>query len=303
MDSISDFTLHKEVLDILPTPVLIKDSNLRYIFINKAFEDLFQVERSYILGELDRDVFKDRQVSQCNGGDLRVIETGEVDEAYETVFDKKLQEREVITRKNRLKLANGDIYLVGTIHDITDVSIMNRQLVDNEVKLKSQSKQLELIANTDPLTGCNNRRALDLKLPELFENNGYQGGLLAIDIDHFKKVNDTYGHNVGDLVLSQMVRIISSVLAPEYELVRMGGEEFVVACAGLTSNEVFTLAEKLRAQIELYDHSFSGHKLSITVSIGVAHSDALSEWDLDKFINIADKALYQAKKLGRNQVA
>ncbi|WP_417697331.1 diguanylate cyclase domain-containing protein [Psychromonas sp.] len=302
MHQVTDFTLFKEVMEILPTPVLIKDSHHRYIFINKAFEALFQVNRVDVLGQLDKEVFVDRQVAQCNGGDLRVLETGEIDEAYESVFDSNGDQREVITRKSRLTMASGDVYLVGTIYDITDVTVMNQQLIINQTKLKEQSEQLENMVNTDPLTGCNNRRALDIQLPTLFEQASFKGGLLAIDVDKFKLINDNYGHHVGDLGLQKMVKIIVETLSSEHQLIRMGGEEFLVACAGIEHKQLIDLAEQLRSSIEASKNQFAGHHVSFTVSIGVVHTDTFNKWNLDKLINAADKALYKAKALGRNCV-
>ncbi|MGJ8581784.1 MAG: diguanylate cyclase domain-containing protein [Psychromonas sp.] len=302
MHQVTDLSLFKEVMEILPTPVLIKDNNLRYIFINKAFEALFQINRADLLGQPDQDVFVDRQVAQCNGGDLRVLATGEIDEAYESVFDSNAEPREVITRKSRLTLANGEIYLVGTIYDITDVTVMNQQLMVNQEKLKHQSQQLEKMANTDPLTGCNNRRALDNQLPILFKNNALQGGLLAIDLDNFKKINDHYGHHVGDLCLQKMVETITDIILDKYQLIRMGGEEFLIACAGIEYKKLTDLAEQLRNEVAEKDYHFLDHDINLTISIGVAHTDQMPQWDLDKLINSADKALYKAKALGKNQV-
>lgn len=302
MNTHSNLSLFKEVMDILPTPVLIKNNALRYVFINKAFEELFQVERKNIVGQLDKDVFAQRQVAQCSSGDLRVLATGDVDEAYETVFDKDSRAREVITRKNRLVLDNGDQYLVGTIHDITDVSVMNRQLVSSQTKLKYQSDKLAVMANTDPLTGCLNRRALDERLPQSFQEHDYNGGLLLFDIDHFKSINDSFGHNVGDFVLKELVTTITNAATPNSQLIRMGGEEFLLACPGLKPEALTDLAESLRKTIENTSLTTQGLALSITVSIGVSHTDMLAEWTLDRLIQRADQALYQAKESGRNKV-
>ncbi|MHA2936775.1 diguanylate cyclase [Vibrio sp. RC27] len=302
MNNISDLTLYREVMDILPTPVLIKNNELRYVFINKAFEDLFQVDRKNIIGELDKDVFAQRQVTQCSSGDLRVLATGEVDESYETVFDKNSEQREVITRKNRLIAESGEPYLVGTIHDITDVSVTNRQLIESEAKLKEQSNALELMANTDPLTGSLNRRSLDERLPRLFTEQNNIGGVIVLDIDHFKAINDAYGHHVGDIVLKDLVDAISSIAPEGYDLIRMGGEEFLVGCPGIDASTLTELAENLRQYIERATIITPSVKLSITVSIGTSHTQAVNKWDLDKLIHLADQALYQAKESGRNQV-
>ncbi|PMH46141.1 hypothetical protein BCU68_08700 [Vibrio sp. 10N.286.49.B3] len=300
MQKIDNFQIYQEVMEILPTPVLIKDSGLRYVFINKAFEELFQVDRKNIIGELDCNVFKKRQVAQCNGGDLRVLATGEVDEAYESVFNQDSEQREVITRKNRLESESGEIYLVGLIYDITDVTVMNQQLLANQTKLTYQSKQLEIMVSTDPLTGCHNRRSFDTLLPSLFESTDYYGGVLAIDIDHFKHVNDKHGHQVGDLVLKNIVSVISSIISSDQELIRMGGEEFLITLAGAKPDELTRLAERLRLAVEVSSISLPEDTLSTTISIGVSHTQTMKEWNLDQLINTADKALYQAKESGRN---
>jgi len=99
MKSATQTALATEILEILPNPVLVKDQNLEYVWINSAFETLFSVKKEDVIGRLDTELFPNRQVSQCNGGDLRVLESGEIDEAVETVFEKNGQPRETITRK------------------------------------------------------------------------------------------------------------------------------------------------------------------------------------------------------------
>ena len=124
------------VLDILPNPVLIKGSDLRYVWVNAAYEKLFGLTSDALRGKLDTEFFNDRQVAQCNGGDLRVLENGVIDEALETVLNENHQPREIIIRKSRLELSDGSVYLVGVMHDITEVVFANRAL---------ETKQGELI--------------------------------------------------------------------------------------------------------------------------------------------------------------
>ncbi|MDP5252728.1 MULTISPECIES: GGDEF domain-containing protein [unclassified Vibrio] len=297
-----EFNLYQQVLDILPTPVLIKDHSLRYVFINTAFEQLFQVERENIIGHLDSEVFKDRQVSQCNGGDLRVLATGDIDEAYESVFNREGEQREVITRKNRLVLTTGEVFLVGTIHDITEVSQINQKLLASQTKLKYQSQQLEIMAATDPLTGCDNRRCLETKLPSLFAQANNNGGLLALDIDHFKRINDSFGHQMGDVVLKTFTDIIRAQISEKIPFIRMGGEEFLLAYPGATYEELSHLANTIRERVASYDQWPVNAPLSITVSIGLSHSTHQENWHLESLIHQADEALYQAKDQGRNRV-
>lgn len=302
MQDLSSLRLYERVLDLLPTPVLIKDSNLKYLFINQAFEALFQVSRDDVLGRLDVDVFKERQAVQCNGGDLRVLSTGENDEAYETVFDQNSNPREVLTRKSRLVLPGGDTYLLGIIHDITEVSRINSELVEKQTELTVQSSILEKMAHTDPLTGCKNRRCLDTYLPKLFEKHDHTGGLIILDIDHFKSINDSYGHSTGDAVLKKVVKTVFDVLEPENEVIRMGGEEFAITSPGVSLERVYALAEKLRNLIAGINFKTGVEALKITASFGISYTNGSDQWDLDRLINQADKALYLAKDSGRNQV-
>ena len=131
------------VLDILPNPVLIKGSDLRYVWVNAAYEKLFGVTCADLKGKLDKDFFKDRQVAQCNGGDLRVLDSGEIDEAQETVFDAHGQPRETITLKSRLELSDRSVYLVGVMHDVTEVVAANRALEIKQSELIEAVQQAE----------------------------------------------------------------------------------------------------------------------------------------------------------------
>lgn len=104
-----------DVLEHFPDALLIKNNDLQYVWVNSEFEKLFCVHRKDIIGELDRDIFVNRQVAQCNGGDLRVLESGTPDEAPEVVISPAYGARNVVTRKVRATLKNGDTYLIGVI--------------------------------------------------------------------------------------------------------------------------------------------------------------------------------------------
>lgn len=283
------------ILDILPNPVLVKDADLRYVWINRAFEDLFGVRREQLIGQLDVDVFKDRQAVQCNGGDRRVLETGNVDEAYETVFKSTSEPRETITRKSRLKLNDGRVFLVGVMHDITEVSAANR-------KLEEQSDVLRRMANTDSLTGCLNRRALFDIASSDFAKHRNAGGLFLLDIDFFKKVNDTYGHDAGDAALVHFAKIVKGVIRDGDQLARLGGEEFAVLLPGATVDETRTIAERIRQTVETSPLAFKDQKIGLTVSIGAVHKLDDAPFKLDDWLPNADEHLYEAKNGGRNRV-
>jgi diguanylate cyclase (GGDEF)-like protein len=165
---------------------------------------------------------------------------------------------------------------------------------------KLTEKELERLAITDPLTSLYNRR----KIKELLQNEIERVkrhitllSIIILDIDHFKSVNDTHGHNKGDEVLVDLARLLQSSVRSTDMVSRWGGEEFLIASVSSNARQTFKLAEKLRNKIEEYD--FDGLD-KITVSAGVAQYN--KDETLVNFINRADKALYFAKSTGRNRV-
>jgi len=171
-------------------------------------------------------------------------------------------------------------------------------------RYKSERK-LELISNSDYLTGLNNRRHFMLLLKQEFlrtKRYGHIGSLLMIDIDHFKSVNDSYGHLVGDLAIRTCgENIVKSTRNIDISS-RFGGEEFIVFLPEIDREQTLIIAERIRLNIENDIIVTEGNKkFSMTVSIGMVQQDKdeISENDL---IFRADRALYQAKKLGRNRI-
>jgi len=161
-------------------------------------------------------------------------------------------------------------------------------------------------AVTDQLTGLHNRRYMSGQLKALVERAG-QGGepvsVLAIDIDHFKKINDSFGHDVGDEVLQEFaVRLASNVRSIDLP-VRQGGEEFLVVMPETRLEDAQRIAERLRRQVagEPFRNVTSGEPLDVTISIGVA-STLAGETKPDGLLKRADRAMYEAKAAGRNRV-
>ncbi|ABV38080.1 diguanylate cyclase [Shewanella sediminis HAW-EB3] len=163
---------------------------------------------------------------------------------------------------------------------------------------------------TDSLMGIFNRRYLDRRLKDETEralNYSQPLSIFLIDIDHFKQVNDNYGHQVGDLVLKNIAQLIKHSLRESDVLARFGGEEFVVILPRTKDSTSYTLAERLRHVVEDFQLTLPEESdkdslsISVTVSIGVAGLNAQCK-DCQCLIENADRALYQAKRNGRNQV-
>lgn len=171
--------------------------------------------------------------------------------------------------------------------------------------LKRSNELLLELSNTDHLTGLFNRRYLMECLDKEVQRSLRKGGslsLLLLDIDHFKQVNDTYGHLQGDVVLQKVALHLQKELRSYDTAARYGGEEFVSVLPDATLSEAAFVAERVRASVQ--DIRFSGAlaPLKLTVSLGVATFPVADVTTVDGFIKLADDALYRAKANGRNRV-
>lgn len=289
------------ILETLPNPVLVKDGELRYVWVNAAFESLFGVCLDDLIGRHDADVFKKRQAVQCSGSDLRVLETDDVNESHETVFTLDGSAVEIITRKSRLTLSDGGHYLVGVLHDITDVKRSNEKLRASEKILKKQSVQLQALADTDPLTECLNRRALFDQVSQSMDGLPVKYSLLALDLDYFKNINDEFGHDAGDAALVHFSTLIRGLIREQDVFARVGGEEFVIVLPNVKQHVANLVADRICSQVAESPLHYDEHEISITVSIGVGICDTGENVDFSDVMKQADEALYQAKDDGRNQ--
>ncbi|MGF1721352.1 GGDEF domain-containing protein [Vibrio kyushuensis] len=158
---------------------------------------------------------------------------------------------------------------------------------------------LRIQANRDPLTNVNNRRFYDDSINKLWLNNSTQPfSIISVDIDHFKSLNDNYGHAFGDQVLIQVAKqIVASVKAQDI-VARIGGEEFSIILPDVDLEAAKPCAERIRETIAKHNYPFQGENIQVTISLGLTHSSLYNHPD-DMF-KYADRALYQAKSSGRN---
>jgi len=176
-------------------------------------------------------------------------------------------------------------YIIASARDISDAF--------------SLSLSLEKEFTTDGLTGAANRKFFEHEAKRLigqFSKKGIVSTLLMVDLDHFKRVNDTYGHPVGDSVLISLVKLLTANCRTTDTVARVGGEEFAVLLPGAGTASGFTVAEKMRESVEAFDFEGVGH---VTASFGVA--ELIAEDDLQRWYTRADTALYLAKNNGRNR--
>jgi diguanylate cyclase (GGDEF)-like protein len=207
-----------------------------------------------------------------------------------------------------------EINLVKTADMITILDQARELLVMYNIKaemtvvnLEKRTKTLEIRAGTDELTGLSRRHRLDEFLEDelsISESRGTPLSVLFCDLDHFKCVNDSYGHQVGDEVLMAVSELLKGVVRSNDLVARYGGEEFIVVLPGLGAGQAAKVAERIRVRVEATPNWLpNGDPFWITVSVGVSTTDAAlpfkSSADL---ICAADKALYKAKSDGRNCV-
>jgi len=200
-----------------------------------------------------------------------------------------------------------------TFYDVTELHHANEQMLTalaelqaSREEIEKQNVELERLASRDPLTGCYNRRAFVSAAGPLFNRIREEGRHLSCvmtDIDHFKRVNDTYGHGIGDQAIISVARVLSLGLRNDDLLCRYGGEEFCILLPDATPEQALEITERLRAEIEHKAgpgvRSMEG--LRFTNSFGVATLTA-ELTSINELIELADYALYSSKHNGRNRV-
>ena len=179
------------------------------------------------------------------------------------------------------------------------------ELAERNRQLESMLHHVESLAITDPLTGIFNRRRFsDVLRREVAVTRRYKNSLamLMLDLDHFKAVNDRFGHDAGDDVLRSVANSLTSSLREVDLAARYGGEEFAVIMPQTSKVNAATVAERIARQIALMTHSFDGEKIVLTASIGVAEIADLQQATAENLVKAADIALYEAKRTGRNRI-
>lgn len=282
--------LVQAVLDALPAPVFVKDRAGAYLGCNRAFSELLGKTPEQLVGMTVFDLSPgDLAQVYFNADDALMRAGGE--QRYETQVQLPNGERrDMMFYKAPMYDAQGEVTgLVGTMLDITERKRLELKLAD--------------LAEQDPLTGLFNRRAILARLEMALLAGGPEPSvcLIVCDVDHFKSINDRFGHAAGDEVLRATSQVMQATLRDGDQIGRIGGEEFVVVLRNLSLENARLVAERLRSAVERQTVCVDGQAIKATMSVGVAENQPLqSDWrDLFKR---ADDCLYQAKHQGRNRV-
>ncbi|MEM7020846.1 MAG: diguanylate cyclase, partial [Pseudomonadota bacterium] len=170
-------------------------------------------------------------------------------------------------------------------------------------ELRDAKDEAEYLASTDPLTQLNNRRAFFAQADPVFKlakRHNQPLSVVFLDIDHFKRINDSFGHATGDEALKAVANTLRATIRETDIAGRMGGEEFALLLPNTPATDAFQLAERLRQAIEALRLTYAARQLSLTASFGIAAQHDADT--LEGLLSCADTALYQAKSSGRNQV-
>jgi diguanylate cyclase (GGDEF)-like protein len=174
-----------------------------------------------------------------------------------------------------------------------------------QTNLKQKNNSLSLLASTDYLTGIMNKRMFSELSKRYFktaQRDGFKLTLFVLDLDHFKNINDTYGHQAGDKLLKYFVQTVENTLRASDIFARIGGEEFAILVSKMHKDDALIFAEKIRNTIEGLMIEYEGHYLSVTTSIGISQSHKTDN-EFDDILFRADMALYKAKNEGRNRIS
>lgn len=194
-------------------------------------------------------------------------------------------------------------YLLALVSCIILVSVAEAARRHSERRLLALARQLAFCARSDPLTGLANRRSLCERFEQERQRslrNGTPLSLILCDIDHFKSINDTHGHECGDYVLRKLADLLRTSVRAQDTVCRWGGEEFLLLLPDTDEKGATRLAEKLRRLMEEYMFSYHGMSISVTLCFGVHQCGR--EGHTDYHIRKADRKLYMAKEQGRNRV-
>ncbi len=307
----------KNALDSLSDGLVILDRAGHILFANSTFSNKTGLSDRVLLGlplssldwkapaEMDDKSF----VFPWNVLLKEEVNTGVTSFFLVSKSGKKLS---VSVNVTRIDDPNGNLQgAIVTLADLTSLEKSHRDLTRvlhklelSQHEIAKQNKELQKLASYDPLTGILNRRALFEGFNELIEDAQESDNCISclmVDIDHFKLINDGYGHSTGDIAIKLMAETLTDMVRPEDIVGRYGGEEFVIVLKNMPKEEALELAQRIRLKVEGIRIPVGIETLSFTSSFGVAtyHSGYVTA---DDMVDKADKALYVAKETGRNKV-
>lgn len=296
---------YKEALNQMPNPVFIKDEKLKFIFFNNAYREYFGRDIDMYLGKsvLDLEYLSSDERARYSKEDRDALENVSIIQ-YETIFNVSEQEAsEALYWSKGFEVpVTNDKGLVGEIVDISSEKKIQRELARNMIALEVLMQDAKIASEVDPSTQLLNRRAFADKVTPMIEEaqkSEYPVCAIIMDIDYFKRINDTYGHVYGDETLEKFAGILKYSFRKSDMLIRYGGDEFVAILQGANINQAKKSAERLCNRVSKELILLNGEP--VTLSVGI--TQLLADDNVLSFLSRADEALYLAKSAGRNRIS
>jgi len=289
-----DKDVYRAIVENSIDAVIVADQLGNIVFWNDASEKLFGYSFLEVVGKYVHDILPAYNLRDKADKSFNKFK----EKGNGPVIGNRLQVRGLKKNGKEVHLqfspntieVDGQLYIFAFLRDISD-------LITLQEKLRSQ-------AMIDELTGLLNRRSYIERTEIAFSKSIRHKqplSLMMLDIDYFKKINDKFGHLVGDLTLKAFSNSVAKLIRTEDLLARVGGEEFIIVMENLSIDNALILAERIRSEIDNLLINASGHQIKLTVSIGLA-SMISDDHSLELLQHRCDKALYQAKNSGRNRV-
>lgn len=294
----SDF--FENLLNNLYDGVYYVDSNRRITFWNKGAERITGFTSADVSGRCcDDDILthiNDKGRSLCRGACplAKTIADGLPREEEAYLHHKDGHRVPVKIRVTPIR--DSENRIIGAVETFSEIS--------SRGAIAQRMKDLQKMALYDPLTNLANRRFLQMKIESRLnelDRYGWPFGIVFIDIDHFKGINDTYGHRAGDRVLKMVANTLANNIRVFDVAGRWGGEEFIVIIVNVREDKLFSIAEKLRMLVEGSRISIGSDTISVTVSLGA--TPAKPSDSIDTLVGRADQFMYRSKNFGRNRVS
>lgn len=284
--------LLSDILENVSASIYMKDRRGRYLFANRVLQEIFNAPRNEIIGFDDSKFYDAGTAANISNSDLKVLKSGERLRMEEVIPNPlTAQTRIYLTTRIPLRHEEGEIYAICCI--ATDIT-----------EQKEAEEKMRKMAQYDALTKLPNRALFNDRLQQAFtisRRSHQHFGLMYIDLDKFKPVNDTYGHEAGDLLLKEAAVRMQSCIRQSDTVARIGGDEFVVLLTSIKDEkDAFEIGEKIRHSLNL-PFAILGKTLNIGSSIGVAIYPQHGN-DEKALVKNADVAMYYAKENGRNNV-
>ena len=308
----------RAALDALAEGLVIVDRAGRMVLINESFQrKLGQAAQSLIGSPLSRLNWRPAENVESTGDDRhpwqRLLDTGEVPPSSQLVLATQTKARLTFAVNcSPIRVPDGAVRgVVVTFDDLTQLEHKNSELERalerlevSQREITRQNRELHVLATRDPLTGVLNRRSLFEGMKTLIDESVAAAEPLSaimVDIDHFKSINDRFGHATGDKVIKLLAEILTQNVRAEDLVGRYGGEEFCVILSGVDEAKAAAVAEQMRVMVHDGKSAKFTSAMRISASFGVSTSNG-EETTPGALIDLADKALYEAKESGRNRV-